>query len=78
MSRGRPRKPRHLLRVFRFTLRLWVGEDDDLIGFLEDIPLGRRAAALKIALRGGTLGGFLVDDLPTDDELSDMAEEFLL
>ena len=78
MPQGRPRKPRHLLRVFRFTLRLWVGEDDDLIGFLEGIPSGRRAAALKTALRSGTLGRFVIEGIPTDDELSAMADDFLL
>jgi hypothetical protein len=77
MPRGRPRKPRHLLRAFRFTLRLWVGEDDDLIAFFEKVPSGRRAAALKTALRSGTLGKFIIADSPTDDELSDMADDFL-
>jgi hypothetical protein len=78
MPQGRPRKPRHLLRVFRFTLRLWVGEDDDLIGFLEGVPSGRRAAALKTALRSGRLGKITIDDFPTDGELSAMADDFLL
>jgi hypothetical protein len=64
--------------VFRFTLRLWVGEDDDLIAFFERVPSGQRAAALKTALRSGTLGEFLIEDFPTDDELTDMADEFLL
>ena len=56
---------------------MWVGEDDDLIGFLEGIPSGRCAAALKL-LCAGTLGKIIADDFPTDDELSAMADDFLL
>ena len=58
-------------------LRLHVGEDDDLIGFLSAIPMGRRALALKAALRSGGLqtAGFADESL--DDELAAAADEFL-
>jgi hypothetical protein len=58
--RGRPKLDCHV-RQIRVTLSLRDGEDDDLLLFFRGIPNGRRAAALKSALRVG--GVFLESGL---------------
>lgn len=70
---GRPRKFGQR-RIFRLTLRLWEGEDDDLIAFFEALPPGQRVNALKVALRNGhTLNSATeTNDLPTEDDLDDL------
>ena len=50
--RGRPKLEYQVTQV-RITLSLREGEDDDLLMFFLGIPDGRRAAALKSALRAG-------------------------
>lgn len=50
--RGRP-KLECQVRQVRVTLSLRDGEDDDLLWFFSNIPNGRRAAAIKSALRSG-------------------------
>ena len=50
--RGRPKLECQVTQV-RVTLSLREGEDDDLLMFFLGIPNGRRAAALKSALRAG-------------------------
>ena len=55
--RGRP-KLSCTVRQVRITLSLRDGEDDDLLLFFNSLPDGRRAAAMKIALRlGGIQSG---------------------
>ena len=52
--RGRPRSPRAAAALVIDTkLRLYPGEDDDLIAFFAAIPSGLRAAMIKRALRSG-------------------------
>lgn len=76
----RGRKPKEgELKVFDIRLRLWVGEDDDLIAFLESVPSGQRPTGLKIALRSG---GALTDLDPvapddTQDEMDFDLDDFL-
>lgn len=67
-------------RIFRLTLRLWVGEDDDLIAFFDTIPTGRRIAALKSRLRSGQILQDLENpaDLPTEEDLDDLVSELML
>ncbi len=74
---GRPRKIGQAY-VYRLTLRLWAGEDDDLIDFLQAFQAGQRVAALKVALRGGQLLAPGVDDLPDEDDLDDLLDLLLL
>lgn len=74
---GRPRKTGKG-RIFRLTLRLWEGEDDDLIDFLNAYPRGQRVSALKVALRGGQLLTPKLDDLPDEDDLDDLMDELLM
>jgi len=53
--RGRPPSPRAAsARVVHIKLRLYPGEDDDLIAFFEVIIPRLRAAMVKQALRSGT------------------------
>ena len=69
---NRGRKPKDgVLKVYDIRLRLWEGEDDDLIAFLESIPNGQRPAGLKMALRSG---GSLTDLQPVkhEDDPEDM------
>jgi hypothetical protein len=76
MKRGRPVSP--LLAVeCHIHLRLRVGEDDDLIAFLNTLPARRRASTIKSALRNGGMGfGMLADD-NSDDDLLAAINDFL-
>ena len=74
---GRPRKTGNLF-VFRIKLRLWEGEDDDLIAFLQAIPEGKRASAIKIALRSGRIETLVMDDLADEDDLASLADDLLM
>ena len=58
-------------------LRLRVGEDDDLIAFLNTLPARRRASAIKAALRTGGMGFGLTNDDSSDDELISAIDDFL-
>lgn len=55
--RGRPKLECQVKHI-RVTFSLREGEDDDLLMFFTGIPNGRRAAALKIALRAGGISLF--------------------
>ena len=78
-SPGRPRKCVDKLLVVRLTLRLWAGEDDDLIAFFGQAPPGKKAALVRSALRNGSLIEVAADTSSDDeDALHDMAEAFLL
>ena len=74
---GRPKKTGQQ-HVFRLTLRLWEGEDDDLIAFLQAAPPGKRVVALKVALRSGRLLAPELDYLPDEDDLDDLMDELLM
>ena len=74
---GRSRKTGQL-RIYRLTLRLWEGEDDDLIAFLQAIPEGKRASAIKIALRSGRIETLVMDDLADEDDLASLADDLLM
>lgn len=65
--RGRPPKSGRTF-VFNIKLRLRETEDDDLIRFLESVPPGQRAAAIKTALR---TGGLLTHGTGEDDDADD-------
>jgi len=64
--RGRPRKPGKA-HVFRLTLTLREGEDDDLLPFFLGLQPGQYARAIKQALRAGGVVGQVVDDEDDDD-----------
>ena len=51
-QRGRPPRSRPAVEI-HIHLRLYFGEDDDLLAFFERFPVRRRASALKTALRAG-------------------------
>lgn len=72
----RPRK-KGACHVYRITLRLWEGEDDDLIAFLDAAPDGRKVAAVKQAMRGGNLG-LDRDAEIDDDDLFDLVDGLLM
>lgn len=73
--RGRPKLECHVQQI-RVTLSLRDGEDDDLLWFFSNIPNGRRAAALKVALRAG--GGSLSDEsLKTNDDLDQTIQDLV-
>lgn len=55
---GRPRSARAAsARIVRIKLRLYPGEDDDLIAFFATIPDRLRATCVKAALRTGAQPG---------------------
>jgi len=76
MARGRPVSavPTWECHVH---LRLRVGEDDDLIAFLNTLPARRRASTIKAALRNGGMGFGLTNDDSSDDDLISALDDFL-
>jgi len=76
-ARGRPTltNPPTIVQV---KLRLYDGEDNDLLAFFGRIPTGHRADAVKAALRSGQIGAVEVADLPSDDDMLDDLAELLL
>ena len=63
---GRPRSARAAsAQVIRIKLRLYPGEDDDLISFFAGISQGLRAATVKRRLRDGNSA---TDATETGDE----------
>ena len=74
-KRGRPRSSRAAeARVVYVKMRLYPGEDDDLIAFVQSIPKGLLAASIKRALRDGVR-----DDAPAaeDGELLSMLDDLV-
>ena len=64
-KRGRPRSPRAAsAKIIRIKLRLYPGEDDDLLEFFSGIPAGLRATMVKLALRSGVAG----EEVPAEDD----------
>jgi hypothetical protein len=76
-TRGRKKKDgvRHIYRV---SLLLWEGEDDDLIAFLDELPPRKRSAGIKLALRsGGALADLQSVDLEDEVEMDFDMDDFL-
>ena len=74
--RGRPRSSRKAV-IVQIKLRLYGGEDDDLIAFFSAIPAGLRATMVKQALQDGV--GIEGDDTSSsDDTLLDALEAFVI
>lgn len=74
---GRPKSARAAsAQIVRLKLRLYPGEDDDLIAFFGDIPLGLRAASVKRALREGA--SFDAGRSGPESDLMDALDAFLL
>ena len=71
VSRGRPPSTRAAsARRVHLKLRLYPGEDDDLIAFFESIPSGLRAVKVKGALRSG-METTTLEASPLDETLLD-------
>ncbi len=68
-KRGRPKLVQPP-RIYFIKLRLYPGQDDDLIAFLSGVPYRLRTAAVKGALRTGNLKVRL-DGLPDDEQMAD-------
>jgi hypothetical protein len=76
-TRGRKKKV-GVLKKYDIRLRLWEGEDDDLIAFMENLPDGQRPAGLKLALRSGGALSDLQPTAPEDEEEMDFElDDFL-
>jgi hypothetical protein len=74
-KRGRPRSQRAAAaRIVYLKMRLYPGEDDDLIAFVAGIPKGLLAASIKRALRDGVQG-----DAPAvrNDELLSLLDDLV-
>jgi len=76
--RGRPRKTSES-REYQIHLRLRVGEDDEIITFLDKVPPGARARAVIRAMRNGGLQSqsTLPEDPGVDQLLNDLADSLL-
>ena len=76
MKHGRPISTAPAVEC-HIHLRLRVGEDDDLIAFLNTLPARRRASTIKSALRNGGMGFGLTNDDSSDDDLISAIDDFL-
>ena len=66
-KRGRPRSPRAAsARIVNIKMRLYPGEDDDLIAFFASVPGRLGATMAKQALRSGIQTNS--DDVPLDED----------
>lgn len=74
MTRGRPALGVSVVQI-HLTLCLHAGQDDDLIWYFSHLPLRRRAAAVKSALRTGGISQ--EPDIKTIDDDSDGFENLL-
>jgi len=77
-TRGRPARSEPLVRIV-LSLRLRVGEDDDLIAFFQAIPSRQRSQRIKQTLRSGAGA---VTDTPSaesipDHEMDEALDSFL-
>lgn len=76
--RGRPPSLRAAsARVVNIKLRLYPGEDDDLVAFFSRIPERLRAVCVKAALRSGSQPGTVLCDAE-QDALADALEGLVL
>ena len=64
-------------RIVNLKLRLYPGEDDDLIAFFGAIPPRMRVMMVKQALRSGSLQ-VMFSDVPDDDEVMDALDALVL
>lgn len=76
MARGRPVSTAPTWEC-HIHLRLRVGEDDDLIAFLSNLPPRKRAVALKSALRTGGANLNQAETGISDEELLESLNDFL-
>ncbi|MHB1458568.1 MAG: hypothetical protein ACYC0V_16790 [Armatimonadota bacterium] len=76
-KRGRPPSPRAAsARMIHIKLRLYPGEDDDLIAFFDGIIPRLRAALVKQALRSGTSTNGL-NSSPNDGDIFEALDSFV-
>ena len=76
-KRGRPRSTRTASALTtHIKLRLYPGEDDDLIAFFRGIPLGLRAAMVKRGLWSG-MADTPSPSVADDDDLLDAMDAFI-
>jgi len=64
-------------QIVRIKLRLYPGEDDDLIGFFSGIPAGLRATSVKLALRSGVENSASIAQ-DESEEMLDALDAFVL
>ncbi len=74
----RPRKEGKV-HVYRLTLRLWEGEHDDLIAYLDAAPPRGLPAAVIRGLYSGRISADVSDaDDGIEDDVLDLADDLLM
>ena len=74
---GRPRLVQRVVHI-HVHLRLYEGQDEDLLAAFQRVPRRKLSSFLKVALRSGNALGINPDSLPDDDSLSmESLETFL-
>jgi hypothetical protein len=63
--------------VIRTAISLRPGEDDDLIAFFEKIPPRKFSAAIKTAMRSGSLLDFGAELGQDEDDLAQSLADFM-
>jgi hypothetical protein len=77
MNDGRGRPPAdNPPRIYRTTLRLYPGEDDDLIDYLDHAPPRGLNAAIIAAMRSGNL--HTTNEVLEDENILDDLADFLI
>ncbi len=74
---GRPRLVQRVSHV-HIHLRLYEGQDEDLLAVFQRVPRRKLSSFLKVALRSGNALGINLDSLPDDDSLSQESMETFL
>ena len=74
---GRPRLVQRVVHI-HVHLRLYEGQDEDLLAAFQRVPRRKLSSFLKVALRSGNALGINLESLPDDDSLSmESLETFL-
>ena len=74
---GRPARTQVPI-VFNVKLVLYEGEDDDLLAYLRSAPARKRAAAVKLAMRSGEIGGLVMEGVPSEEEMMISFDGFVM
>jgi hypothetical protein len=74
---GRPRLVQRVVQI-HVHLRLYEGQDEDLLAAFQRVPRRKLSSFLKVALRSGNALGINLENLPDDDSLAQESMETFL
>ena len=74
---GRPHLVERVVHI-HVHLRLYEGQDEDLLAAFQRVPRRKLSSFLKVALRSGNALGINLESLPDDDSLAQESMETFL